>query len=70
VRTRNHKKFATAVRRVLTSRDGALSAARGATSDADPRRRRGPSTTAMRRELESFRQAQAIPYWHHDRRAG
>jgi hypothetical protein len=70
MRTRNQKKFATAVRRVLTGRDGAPSVARRATPDADPRHRRGPLTTAMRRELESFRRAQAIAYWHHDDRAG
>jgi hypothetical protein len=29
-----------------------------------------PSARAVRRELDSFRQGQAMPFWHHDRRSG
>ena len=59
---RNQDGLSIAVRRLVAQR---ITRAK-ATSTSD---RRGPSSVAMRRELEAFRRAQGAAYWHHDRRA-
>jgi hypothetical protein len=65
-------KFSVAVRRMFAhrySRRGGNTRAHANPRGTDADRQRGPSTMAMRRELESFRLAQGAPYWHHDPRA-
>lgn len=62
--------FASAVRRLLADRKGErATGARFRRRSNRASGRLGPSSAAMRRELESFRRSQAFPYWHHDHRA-
>jgi hypothetical protein len=70
MRSFSQKTFSAAVRRLLADRRTAPAAAARARPETNAGRRPGPSTMAMRRELESFRRAQGAAYWHHDGRAG
>jgi hypothetical protein len=68
MRSLSQKRFSSTVRALLADRHAKGSPALGARPGVGTRRRKGRSVVVMRRELESFRNAQAAPYWHHDHR--
>jgi hypothetical protein len=69
MRSLTQKTLSAAVGRLLAGRQKVPSAAASARSETDPSRRRGPSETVTRHELDSFRRAQGAAYWHYDRRS-
>jgi hypothetical protein len=70
MRSLGQKRFSAAVRRLLADGQDVPAAAARVRPESKDGRRRTPSATAMRHDLESFRRAQGAAYWHHDRRAG
>ena len=70
MRSLGQKSFSAAVRRLVADRRDVPAAAPRARPESKDGRRRTPSATTMRHDLESFRRAQGAAYWHHDRRPG